>query len=145
MGSETLAFDILLVVLSINGGLVLVDGAFDTPLFTPFDFNLTVTPIQDGFPSTIYNETTGAGLVQNLSSTTIENSSVAGGTPATLNIFDIIFFPLILLWTFIQFVTGGFIFDFMVLLGMPVEFTWLMKVIIGLLMARMIIYWVFGR
>ncbi|NIN03673.1 MAG: hypothetical protein GTO44_09965 [Hydrotalea flava] len=143
MGSETIAFDIFLVVLSINGGLVLVDAAFDTPIITPFDMT-EVTPITDGVPSQIYNVTTGTGLVQNLSSTTQDNSTF-GGSPASVGIFDTIFFPLILLWTFIKFITGGFIFEFLAVIGMPIEFTFILQGIIGLLIARMIIYWVWGR
>jgi len=143
MGSETIAFDILLVVLSINGGLLLVDAAFDTPLITPFDLNATVTPVKEGLPSEIFNATAG-GLVQNLTSTTQDNSTF-GGAAASVGIFDTLFFPLILLWTFIKFITGAFIFEFMVLLGMPAIFVFALQGIIGLLIARMVIYWVWGR
>lgn len=143
MGSETIAFDILLVVLSINAGLLVVDAAFDTPLITPFDESVVV-PIKDGLPSQIFNTTTGGALVQNLSSTTQDNSTF-GGSAGSIGIFDTIFFPLILLWYFIQFVSGAFIFEFMVLLGMPAIFVFGLQGIIGLLIARMIIYWVWGR
>lgn len=144
MGSETIAFDILLVILCINGGLLLVDAAFVTPLKTPFDINMTVTPITTGLPSDVYTNGTG-GLVGNLSSTTAENSTVAGGTVGTLTIFDTIFFPLIILWTFIQFITGAFIWEFLAILGLPSIFVFILQGVIGLLIARMIVYWVWGR
>lgn len=145
MGSETIAFDIWLVVLCINAGLLMVDAAFpETPLKTPFDTAATVTPITDGIPSQIYNTTTGTGITQNLTSGNADNSTI-GGSSTTLNPVDTIFFPLALLWAFIQFVTGGFVFQVVSLLGFPEEFVFGLMGVIGILFARMVIYWVWGR
>lgn len=144
MGSETIAFDIWLVVLCINGGLLLVDAAFpSTPLVTPFDQS-EVTPISTGTVEQIYNTTTGTGITQNLTSGTQNNSTIGGGS-ATLNPVDSLFFPLAALWTFIQFVTGGFVFQVIGLFGFPTVFVFALQGIIGILFARSVIYWVWGR
>ena len=145
MGSETIAFDIWLVVLCINAGLLMVDAAFpDTPLRTPFDVAADVTPIRTGTPAQIYNETTGLGITQNLTSGEQQNSTI-GGTGSTLNPIDTIFFPLAALWTFIQFVTGGFVFQVVALFGFPDVFVFALQGIIGILFARMVVYWIWGR
>lgn len=143
MGSETIAFDIWLVILCINGGLLLVDATFDTPLKTPFDMS-DVVPIKDGVPSEIFNATSGGGLTDKLTAQDVDNSTL-GGTAATLNPFDTVFFPLALLWTFIQFVTGAFIFEVIGLFGFPPIFIFALQGIIGILLARSIVYWVWGR
>ncbi|NIQ14704.1 MAG: hypothetical protein GTO02_09985 [Candidatus Dadabacteria bacterium] len=122
--------------------MLVVDAAFDTPLITPFD-NSTVTPIKDGTPSEIYNVTTGEGLVFDVTNTTQDNSTFGGG--GLLTIFDTVLFPLTILWTFIKFITGGFIFEFLGLLGMPSIFIFVLQGVVGLLIARMVIYWILGR
>lgn len=145
MGSETIAFDIWLVMLCINAGVLLVGVAFpDTGLKTPFDVSGNVTGITTGTPAEIYNSTTGIGLTQNLTSGTQSNSTI-GGSGGALNPVDSLFFPLAALWTFIQFVTGGFVFQMIALFGFPDIFVFALQGIIGILFARMVIYWVWGR
>jgi hypothetical protein len=143
MGSETIAFDIFLVILCLNGGLLLVESAFDTPLITPFD-GTAVSGITTGAPAEIYNATTGTGITQNLTSGDAENATI-GGSAATLNPVETLFFPIALLWTFIQFFTGGFIFQVVALFGFPPMFVFALQGIIGALLARAVIYWVWGR
>lgn len=145
MGSETIAFDIWLAVLCINAGVLLVDTAFSGPLITPFDTSMTVTGITTGIPTQIANYTTDAGITQNLTSGSQANSTIGGGSPNTLNPIDTLFFPLAALWTFIQFVTGGFVFQVIGLFGMPDIFIFSLMGIIGILFARMVVYWVWGR
>lgn len=145
MGSETIAFDIFLVVLCINGGLLLVDAAFpETPLKTPFDISGDVTGFTTGTPATIYNATTGTGIAQNLTSGT-QNNSTIGGASQTLNPVDSLFFPIAAIWTFIQFFTGGFVFQVVALFGFPDIFVFALQGIIGALFARSVVYWVWGR
>lgn len=145
MGSETIAFDIWLVVLCINGGLLLVDAAFpETPLKTPFDTSGNVTGITTGVPAQIYNTTTGIGITQNLTSGD-QNNATIGGASATLNPVDSLFFPLAALWSFIQFVTGGFVFQVIALFGFPDIFVFALQGIIGILFARSVVYWIWGR
>lgn len=144
MGSETIAFDIWLIVLCINGGLLLVDAAFpETPLKTPFDTTGNVTGFTTGTPANIFNQTTSIGITQNLTSGSAENSTIGGS--GSLNPVDTIFFPLAALWSFIQFVTGGFVFQVLGLFGFPDIFVFAMQGIIGILFARMVVYWVWGR
>lgn len=145
MGSETIAFDIWLVVLCINAGLLLVDAGFpDTPLKTPFDTSGNVTGFTAGVPAQIYNVTTGTGITQNLTSGSLNNSTI-GGIAAVLTPVESLFFPLAALWTFIQFVTGGFVFQVIAVFGFPDVFVFSLQGIIGILFARSIIYWVWGR
>lgn len=147
MGSETIAFDILLVFLCLNGGLLIVGTAFpDTILRTPFDTSLEVTGIRSGLPSQIYNSTTGTGIAQNLTSGTESNSTIGGSGLSNLNPIDTIFFPLSLLWSFIQFVTNLVpLFNMMSTFGMPTMFIYTIVGVIGILIARMVVYFVWGR
>lgn len=145
MGSETIAFDIWLVVLCLNAGLLLVDASFpDTPLKTPFDTSMNVTGIDTGIVTQIANYTSDVGLTQNLTSGDQSNSTI-GGSVGILNPIDTLFFPLAALWTFIQFVTGGFVFQVIALFGFPDIFVFALQGIIGIMFARMVIYWVWGR
>lgn len=145
MGSETIAFDIWLVVLCINAGVLLVNAAFpDTPIITPFDITTNVTGISSGIPSQIANYTTSSGLTQNLTSGSQQNSTI-GGASSILNPVQTLFFPLAALWTFIQFVTGGFVFQVIALFGLPDIFVYALQGIIGILFARMVVYWIWGR
>lgn len=145
MGSETIAFDIFLVVLCINGGLLLVDAAFPaTPLKTPFDTTAEVTGIRTGTPAEIYNSTTNTGITQNLTSGEQQNATI-GGTAATLNPVESLFFPLAALWSFIQFFTGGFVFQVVEIFGFPEAFVFALQGIIGALFARSVVYWIWGR
>lgn len=147
MGSETIAFDIWLAVLCINAGVLLVDTAFSGPLITPFDTTTEVSGITTGIVTQIANYTTDAGLTQNLTSGTQSNSTInpVGGSSSSLNPVDTLFFPLAALWTFIQFVTGGFVFQVISLFGMPDIFVFSLMGIIGILFARMVVYWIWGR
>lgn len=146
MGSETIAFDILLVFLCLNGGLLIVGEAFpDTILRTPFDTSLNVTGTRTGFPSQFYNSTTGTGISQNLTSGTQQNSTI-GGSSGSLNPIDTIFFPLSALWSFIQFITNVVpLFNMMNTFGMPDMFIYTIAGVIGALIARMVVYWIWGR
>lgn len=146
MGSETIAFDILLVFLCLNGGLLMVGAAFpDTILRTPFDTALEITGTTTGLPSQIYNSTTGTGIAQNLTSGSQQNSTI-GGIPQTINPIDTIVFPLASLWSFIQFVTNMVpLFNMMNNFGMPAMFIYTITGVIGILIARMAIYWIWGR
>ena len=145
MGSELVAFEIWLVVLCLNGGFLLFDAAFDTPLVTPFDTTATITPIRTGTVANIYNTT---GIYQSLNSSDAQNSTI-GGSAAILNPIETLFFPLALLWTFIQFVTGGFVFQVLAIIGgaspLWTTFTFVLQGVIGILFARSIVYWVWGR
>ena len=145
MGSETIAFDILLVFLCINGGLLIVQEAFpDVALRTPFDTSLTVSGIRTGLPAEIYN-TTSTGIVQSLNSSQ-SNSTIGGTGTLNLNPVETIFFPLSLLWNFIHFIINIVpLFNMMSTFGMPDMFIFVLIGVIGLLLARMIVYWVWGR
>lgn len=144
MGSETIAFDIWLAVLCINAGVLLVDTAFTTPLITPFETSTSVSGISSGIPSQIANYTTDNGFTQGLTNGSQQNATI-GGAAGTLNPIDTLFFPLAALWTFIQFVTGGFVFQVIGLFGMPDIFIYSLMGIIGILFARSVIYFVWGR
>jgi len=142
MGSETIAFDIWLIVLCINGGLLIVAEGFpDIPLKTPFDTSGDVVGLTAGVPSQIYNST---GITANLTSGA-QNNSTIGGNSTTLNPVDTVFFPLAALWVFIQFVTGGFVFQVVTLFGFSDMFVFALQGVIGILFARMVVYWIWGR
>lgn len=124
--------------------MLLIDAGFDTPLKTPFDVSVNVQGFRTGTPSQIYNATTGIGITQNLTSGE-QNNSTIGGTPAILNPIETLLFPLALLWSFIQFFTGAFVFQVLAVFGFPAEFVFAMQGVIGALFARSVVYWVWGR
>ena len=124
-----------------------MDTAFDGPLITPFDTATQVTGITSGIPTQIANYTTDVGFAQNITSGTQSNSTInpAGGSSDSLNPVDTLFFPLAALWTFIQFVTGSFVFQVIGLFGMPDIFVFSLMGIIGILLARWVVYLIWGR
>ena len=145
-GLQELALEIYIVMLCLNAGVLIVDSSVDVGLVTPFDLlGGNVTGITDGPVTGIYNSTDPTGtLTGNLTSGQGSNSTI-GGDSSTLNPIDSLLFPLTVIWSFIQFITGGFIFQVLGLFGLPDIFIYSLQGIIGILLARLIIYYVWGR
>lgn len=124
----------------------MVAAAFPSiPLVSPFDITATVEGIRTGIPTQIYNYTADTGIAVDLTNGTLSNSTIGGTGSSNLNPIDYILFPVAAIWTFIQFVTGGFIFQMLGLFGLPAMFTFTLQGIIGILFARMVIYFALGR
>jgi len=137
-----LGLEIYIVMLCLNAGILIVGETMGVDLISPFD-NSTVTGITTGVVTDIANYTTNTGLTQNLTSGTLLNDTIGGS--GDLNPVNSIFFPLTVIWTFIQFITGGFVFQVLGIIGLPDIFIFSMQAIIGVLFARLIIYYVWGR
>lgn len=145
MALNELFLEIYIAMLCINGGILMVDSLVDTPLKTPFDTSANVTAINTGPISSIYNTTSPSGtLVGNMTGTNTLNNSTLGGSAATLIPYDP-YNPIALIWTFIQFLTGGFIFQILGIFGFPAEFLYILQAIFGILLARIVIYYWLGR
>lgn len=145
MALNELFLEIYIAMLCINGGILLVDSLVDTPLKSPFDSSANVTAITTGDVTDIFNSTDDSGtLVGNFTGTDTLNNSTLGGNPAVLIPYDP-FNPIAMIWTFIEFLTGGFVFQVLGLFGLPAAFTYIMQAIFGILLARIIIYYWLGR
>ena len=143
---QELFLEIYIAMLCINGGILIVDNLVDTPLKTPFDTAGNVTGITSGPVTRIYNSTNTTGtLVGNLSSGSLENSTI-GGLAGLLAPIDFVFQPLAFLWVFIQFLFGNPLFDNLItLLGFPSIFIFVMQAVMGILLGRIILYYWIGR
>jgi hypothetical protein len=68
------------------------------------------------------------------------------GSSTVLNFLqDSFFYPLAILQGVINFLTGGFIWQALALVGMPTMFMYVLQGILGFLLARTILYFVTGR
>ena len=111
MALNTHFLEIYLFILILNASILLVDSLADTPLKTPFDTTGNVTGIDDSDTTAIFNTTSQSNtLFGNLTNSTISNSTI-GGDSSLLAPVDFAFQSLAFLWSFIQFLTGGFVFE----------------------------------
>ena len=72
-------------------------------------------------------------------------SNVNAGSPIISSLTDAVFLPFAILQGMINFLTGGFIWQSLNLIGLPAIFVLVLQGIIGLLLIRTIIYYVLGR
>ena len=144
MSLQELGLEIYIVMLCLNAGILIVDATVDTPLITPFNSTQTVTGIASGPVTGIANYTTNTGLAQNVTNGTLLNSTIGGGG-GNLNPIDTVLFPVTVIWTIVQFITGAFVFQVLALFGLPDIFIFTLQAIIGLLFVRLILYYVWGR
>lgn len=139
MALNTLFLEVYIAILCINGGILIVDGAISTPLKSPFDITPNVTAATQ---PNIFNATDSSGtLTENITSNVINNTDSSILDPVA----DFVFFPLQVIWNFIQLLTGGFIFENLTIFGFPTTFVFVMQGIIGILLVITIIYYFTGR
>lgn len=121
----------------------LIDGtSLDVGLISPFTSG-NVTAITQ---PNIYNSTSNSGtLTGNQTSLNNLDNSTIGGSSGYLNPIEALWYPVALLWTFVQFITGGFVFQVLGIFGLPAAFTYVMQGVMGLLLALNIIYYLTGR
>lgn len=147
MALQTLFLEIYIAMLCINGGVymtaALAEGtALDVGLISPFT-SANVTAITQ---PNIYNSTSSSGtLVGNQTTLNTINNSTIGGDSGILNPIEALWYPIAVLWTFVQFITGGFVFSVLGIFGLPAAFTYVMQGVMGLLLAINIIYYTTGR
>ena len=144
---QELGLEIYLFILCINAGILIVDASIDTPLLTPFDGSTTVTGIASGVVTDTANFTdpSQTTLLTNLTGNQLSNSTLGGPESEVNTPFDFVIFPLALAWSFIQFITGGFLFQVLALFAFPPIFIFSLQAIIGILLARLVLYYVWGR
>ena len=147
MALQTLFLEIYIAMLCINGGVYMTASLIDG---TPLDVGL-VSPFTSGNVTAvtqpnIYNSTSNTGtLTGNSTELNVINNSTIGGSSGFLNPIEALWYPVALLWTFIQFVTGGFVFQALAIFGLPVAFTYVMQAVMGMLLAVTIVYYFTGR
>jgi len=143
MALQTLFLEIYIALLCINGGILIVDSLTDTPLITPFDSS---TVIASQWPA-IFNDTAPAGtFLQNVTTLDkIDNGTIGDIGGSFTNPVDTLFYPITILWSFAQFMTGGFVWDALALFGFPAVFVVTLKIIIGALATFSVIYYITGR
>jgi len=171
MGMQELFLEIYLFILCINGGIMVVDSVSDTPLITPFDAtkhcwqnngilsnietesdciaisggqwaytNVTATSMPDIYYYDINTNSTSGELIGTVTGNQTGNSN-AILDPLT----DAVFYPIALVQGIINFLTGGFIWQTLNIIGLPAVFVLVLQSVIGLLLVRTIIYYVTGR
>ena len=144
MAVQTLFLEIYLALLAINGGILMVDSLVDTPLITPFDSSMNVTATdQPNLFNGTSNTDTLSGNFTTLDS--LNNGTIVPGGTEPLNPFDTLLFPITMIYTFLQFITGGFVFQTLLIFGFPEVFVFVMQGLIGLLLVITIVYYVTGR
>ena len=125
---------------------MVVDALTDTPLVTPFDINQSVAgtdmPAVMEFDYATNSTITSGNLLGNVTNTIPTNST--NSTPLD-PITDSLFYPIAILQGFINFLTGGFIWQTLALFGLPSIFVVILQTVIGILLVRTIIYYVTGR
>lgn len=145
MALNELWWEVLLVCLCINGGILITDSLIPTPLISPFDTSANVTGLTSGPVTDTYNFTDTSGtLGGNLTSGQLQNNTI-GGAVGFLTPIDFIFQPLAFLWSVIIFMTSGFAINMVQLLGFPDIFIYVMTGIFGLLLVRNVLYLWTGR
>ena len=141
---QEVSLEIWLVILCINGmlfvGMVVVGDPLGIALKTPFNIAGNVTALAT---PNIFNNTDQSGTL--LGNTTSGVLNVTANNNPLGFLVDNFFYVLAVLWTFGQFITGGFIWDVIGLIGFPLQFVILLKGVIGMLLVRTIIYYATGR
>ena len=72
-------------------------------------------------------------------------SNVNAGSPVLSSLTDAVFLPFAIIQGMINFLTGGFIWQALALIGLPAIFVVVLQGVIGMLLIRTIIYYVLGR
>lgn len=143
MALQTHFLEIYIAILCINGGIYMVDSLSGQNLLSPFDTSTNVTA---AVQPNIFNSTSNTNYITgNFTTTGVFDNSTIGGTSATLNPVDTILYPLTLLWTFVQFLTGGFIWTTLAIFGLPAVMTYVLQGVIGMMLAITIVYYLTGR
>lgn len=121
-----------------------MDAAVDIPLISPFNatqiVNATAQP--NLFNGTTNNANTLSGNFTSLD--TLSNSTI-GGDSNFINPLDSLFYPITLLMTFVQFMTGAFVFQTLLIFGFPMEFVFVLQGMLGLLLVVTVVYYLTGR
>jgi len=146
MALNELFLEIYIAILCLNGGILLVGGSQSIPglqtaaLVSPF----TSANVTAATQPNIFNSTNPSGtLVQNLTTNVINQTSPLG--PVLNPISDFFFYPLNLLWLFVQFITGAFVWQALAIFGMPSVMVYILQGILGLLLGRTLLYYITGR
>ena len=169
---QKLFLEIYLFMLCINAGIMIVES---TPVGTPLDIPLispmNVTDTTQGqsvtMPSTFMMNNcsingeidwqipdsaacTTAGGTWNVTTGSLSQqvtTPVNGTGSSTIldPIQDAVFFPYALFETFVNFITGGFIWQLFAVFGFPTVFVTVMQVVVGMLLVVTIIYYFTGR
>lgn len=143
MALQTLFLEIYLALLAINGGIYIVDATVDIPLVSPFNASQNVTASTQ--PS-LFNGTDNSNtLSSNFTTTDVLSNSTIGGDSSLINPLDSLFYPITLLYTFVQFMTGAFVFQTLLIFGFPDVFVFVLQGMIGLLLVITVVYYLTGR
>lgn len=133
--------EIWIFLLCVNGGILIVHGLVpDTPIRTPFDIT---TSISGTTPPALYNSTSSSAstLTKNVTTNVLNSTNSHVLSP----IQDYFFYPLNILWFFVQMLTGGFVFQVLGMFGLPSIAIYVFQGIIGIFLVRSILYYMTGR
>ena len=142
---RSLFLEIYIFILCVNAGIFVLDSVDPTTsLLSPFSSEEVSTSIPSDIAGLgITNSTNASGTLVAGVGTSVVNGT---GSSSILDpIQDSVFFPFAVFETFINFLTGGFIWNTLGMFGMPIAFVIAMQSIIGFLLVITIIYYFTGR
>jgi hypothetical protein len=137
---QEVGWNILLVMLCINGMIGVGSTLVNVPLKSPFDIVQNVTATTQ---PQIVNFTSPNGTL--LSNVTTGVYNVTANNNPLVYMVNNTFYLLALIYIFAQFVSGAFIWNAMLAYHMPLQFVALVASIVYALIARSIVYYVTGR
>lgn len=138
--AQEIFFEIFIIILCFNSGILLVTFLSGQTLVSPFNTNISITGINN---TSIYPTNPQGGIVANVTNN-VHNST--SGTGNILNqITSNTFFVLSILWLFFQFISGGFVFSVLGILGFPQIFVYIIQSVLVVFLARSAIYYFTGR
>lgn len=141
---QEVSLEVWLVILCINGmlfvGFTVVGDPLGIALKTPFDQAGNVTAITT---PNIFDASNQTGTLYANTSTNVLN--VTANNNPLFFLVDSFFYVLAIVYIFFQFITGGFIWDVIGLIGLPASFVLVLKAVIGMLLVRTGIYYITGR
>lgn len=170
---QKLFLEIYLFMLCINAGIMIVESTpvgtpLDIPLISPMNVTDTTQVQSITMPNTFQINhcviggeidyqvadsaacTTAGGTWNVVTGTLSEQVStgVVNGTGSSTildPIQDAVFFPFALFETFVNFITGGFIWQLFAVFGFPAIFVTVMQVVVGFLLVVTIVFYFTGR
>lgn len=128
-----------------NIGVFMLGSAFDSTIINdPFTSSTAITVDESDFPN-IYNSTNSTGTIFG-DVASPSNSTGAGGDGSPLQFIpDYFELPFALLYTIIQFISGGWVFGGIALFGFPDYATFAFQLAIAFWGIYTMAYYILGR
>lgn len=138
--AQEIFFEVFIIILCFNSGFLLVGYLSGQTIVSPFNTSFNINGINN---TSIYPTNSQGGIIANV--TTNVHNSTSGGGSLLNQISSNTFFVLSILWLFFQFVSGGFVFSVLGILGFPQIFVYIIQAVLMVFGARSAVYYFTGR